>query len=334
MAGWLRLRTWKAASIAQDIAARIAALPHDEPIASLHLISVHLADLGNAQAAALAASQDAAELLDQAARARYREATRRYLQQGRRSAVDEEARAQLASAVDGWLRQLAQRYQAHAAQWRSAALRHAIPKDVLVRALTGGIRACAGLVKWSYLRHSNCPVGVWADMGNLYAAAESAGCARLQLNLGQTERETCAEREFLKPCLLAAAAPEGLTAEQTDIAERLAGYCASDTSLASQPEPYHGYVIDLESGEPPWALNSTEPLTARARSFGMHSGDRLRRLIHVVERDRLPHFAFGVDLDKVEVLATLEHLLRRWLITAAQSVSASHMTSRNSTIMD
>ncbi len=288
--------------------ARVAALPREDLAAALAELAACLEELANVPRAELAGSLGALELLDQAARSHYRDATRRYLHEPERLREDT-----LAATVDQCLIRLAQRYQSHVVLWRTSAAKYGLPKTLLVRSLTGGVRACAAVLKWSYLRQTAGPVGVWADMCTLYAAAEAAGCARTPSQWKYSVGEGCVEREFLKGCMLAAGAPEKLSPEQVDIAERLAGYCSSDLGLAYVMDERYPWYIDLEAGEPPDRYDRAAPVPARVRSFGIDSDERFRRLVHLVETDRLPPAAFGARLDKAGVMQTLRQLARQWL---------------------
>lgn len=291
------------------MAVRVAALPREDPTAALAEIAACLKEFGDVPRAELDRSLSALELLDQAARSHYRAATRRYLRE-----TEQQRENTLPATVEECLARLAQRYQSHVVLWRTSALKHAPPKTLLVRSLTGGVRACAAVLKWSYLQRSPGPIGVWADMCTLYVAAEAAGCARTPSQWQHSGGEGCVEREFLKGCLLAAGAPETLAPAQIDIAERLAGYCSPDLGLAYGMDARYAWFIDLEAGEPPGRLLDPSALVpARVRSFGIDSDERFRRLLHLVETDRLPPAAFGARLDKAGVMETLRQLARQWL---------------------
>jgi hypothetical protein len=149
-------------------------------------------------------------------------------------------------------------------------------------------------------------------MCTLYGVAEAAGCARTPVEW-KYGGESCVEREFLKGCMLAAGTPETMSPNQVDVTERLAGYCAIDLGLSQGADARYGWFIDLEAGEPPSQLDWTAPLPPRARSFGIDSDERFRRLLRLVEADRLPPAIFGAQLDRSGVMQTFQQLARYWL---------------------
>jgi len=308
MTAWLRTRRSSAQDAERRMAARVAALPREDPAAALAEIATCLEELANVPPAELAGSLSSLELLDHAARSHYRDATRRYLHGQEQLREDI-----LVPTVEECLTRLAQRYQSHVVLWRANAAKRALAKALLVRSLAGGVRACAGVLKWSYLRQTAGPVGVWADMCTLYGVAEAAGCTRTLLEWRYGSGESCVEREFLKGCMLAAGEPERMSPRQVDITERLVGYCAADLGLSQGTDLRYAWFIDLEAGEPPCQVDRTAPLPARARSFGIASDERFCRLLHLVEADRLPPEAFGAKLNKGDVMQTLRQLARHWL---------------------
>jgi hypothetical protein len=300
------------ASAGEQAVVRIATLGLEDPFGALAQLAACLAELDSVRDMGLAASLEVVERIDHAARTHYREATRRYLHEHASLRGDSFSRSSSAAAEE-CLTRVAQRYQSHVVLWRTLALKQALPTALLVRSMAGGVRACAAVLKWGYLLRTVCRVGVWADMCTLYGAAEAAACTRTSVEWTQQPGETSVEREFLKGCMLAAGARETMAPSQVDLVERLAGYCAGDLGLAPGADARYAWFVDLESGEPPRPLDPSAPLPIRARSFGIASDERFRRLLHLVETDRLRPAAFGADLDKSAILQTLRQLARSWL---------------------
>jgi hypothetical protein len=321
MTAWLgAARIWRRRVDADEqTAARVATLPRDDPFAALAQVAAWLDEPGAARDPDLCASLHAIERLDGAAAAHYRHATRRYLHE--REQLPEATLYHWSDAVEQCLTRLARRYQSSVVQWRAIAAKHGQPKELLVRSMAGGVRSCAAILKWGYLRGTAAPVGLWADMCTLYAASEAAACARTPVHWIPNGAESSVEREFLKSCMLAVAQPQTLSPEQVDIAERVAGFCAADLGIAAATDARYGWLVDLESGEAPCARDRTAPLSARVRAFGLASDERLMRLLHLVATDRLLPGAFGTGLDKAGVTATLQRLAQRWRSAGAEPES-------------
>lgn len=73
MMAWLRTRRRSAGDAEEHAAARIAALPRDDPSAALQQVCAWLGEPGSVRGAQLAGSLSALELLDHAARSHYRD---------------------------------------------------------------------------------------------------------------------------------------------------------------------------------------------------------------------------------------------------------------------
>ena len=318
LASWRRLRQGTDAQTdVHEVAARVAGLPGDDPFVALTTAAAAIRSLRAGKSVEIAVMQEALELLDHAARAHYRDATRRYLRERKR--LTEPQLATLSCGVEDCLVQLAQCYQSHVVLWRVQVARNGAAKGAFVRAMAGGTRACASLLKWSYLRQTECRVGVWADICTLYATAETAACERVPVRLAPGAAPTSVEREFLKGCMLAAASPQALSPGQVDMAERLSEYCAADIGL----EGAHGhglpFFIDLAAGEPPQVGAASVALPPHARWFGIQSPDRFRKLQRLLQTDRLAPSLLSVDVDKSAVIQVLEHLAAKWLLGASDN---------------
>jgi hypothetical protein len=318
LASWLRLRPGADAQTdARQVAARVTGLPGDDPFVALTTVAAAIKPLRAGKPMKIAVTQDALELLDHVARAHYRDATRRYLRE--RNRLTEPQLATLSCQVEDCLVQLAQCYQSHVVLWRTQAAGNGAAKGMFVRAMAGGTRACASLLKWSYLRQTECRVGVWADICTLYATAETAACERVPVRLAPGAVQTSVEREFLKGCMLAAAHPQALLPGQVDIAERLLEYCAADIGLEKVNAHGLPFFIDLAAGEPPQVGAASAALPPYSRWFGVHSADRFRRLQRLIATDRLAPSLLSVDVDKSAVMQVLEHLAARWLLGATEN---------------
>jgi hypothetical protein len=177
------------------------------------------------------------------------------------------------------------------------------------------------VLKWSYLRRSAEPVGVWADLCRLYSLAEGRACTRTPVALVPgLDLRSSIEREFLEACMLNVARPAQLHPEQVDIAERATHFCAPGFALSGAGDPRFAHLIDIEGGDPPLRRETGNGTGPTLRSFGMDGAERLlSTLLRLVQADRIPPRSFGAEVEKALVVATLEHLQSCWAAPPART---------------
>jgi hypothetical protein len=293
----------------------------EDPFAGLAVLSARL-DTLRAQPAS--APDDVAQrlgVIELDARRCYRDATRRYLAGLRTQPA--ETLAGWGATVEACLVRLAHAHQSLVAPWSSARQKVRLAPDAVVPVLARGARACAAILKWSYLRGTPARAGVWADLCRLYAMAEGRACARTPLaGAPGVDARSSVEREFLKACMLWIARPVALGPEQVDIAERVVEFCTPGFSLSSAGDSRFAHLVDIEGGEPPLLREPGRALVPSLRSVGLDGGDRLLgALLRLVQADRIPPRWFGTEVDKALVLDTLRHVASCW--TAPEQAAAA-----------
>jgi hypothetical protein len=291
---------------------QLAGLPADDPFAALEQIGDRLGTWrADAHGDVHGAAQRLADL-EAAARRCYRDATRRYLGALQRESA--ETLAAWGETVERCLLRLAHAHQSQLVPWNAPRKRLGMPPELVPAVFARSMRAGAALLKWSYLRGSAEPVGVWGDMCRLYAMAEARSCARTPVAPAPgLEPRSSIEREFLEACLLSAARPGELRPEQADIAERATHFCVAGFALSSAGDPRFVHLIDIEGGDGPRRREPDRALGPAWRSFGLDGGDRLlAALMRLVQSDRIPPRAFGTEVEKAVVVATLQHLEACW----------------------
>ena len=82
------------------------------------------------------------------------------------------------------------------------------------------------------------------------------------------KRESTAEREFLRPLMLAVSSPDGLLPIQVEIADRVITQCADAFTLSSQPGAGLHYVTDLTATFPPGRISPNVNVNPQTRFFG------------------------------------------------------------------
>jgi len=291
-------------------AERLGALPDDDPVTAMARLSGLMSDLRSWSRHPDEGSGEALTRIDAAARAAYRAATRRHVAGDRAQGPHrpEDVRA----VTQECLLRLAQSWLWLAIPWADADSAAAAAYGRGAPAIARGLRACAAVLKWSYLWHSQVPTGLWADACRLMACGESLGVSRAWVRLDPgADWYSCVEREFLKGCMLSVADPERMSPAQLDTAERVLEFCADALVLSRGEDRRLRFVIDLEDGAPP--RPAAGPFASGSRSLGMDCYDvRLDDLIRRVSAGQLRAAAFGPVLDQRLVLHTLLQLRRRW----------------------
>jgi hypothetical protein len=309
---WFRIR-WSAWGRTRAEAPPLA-LSAADPFAGLGQISERLDAMRTEPVLTPDALAARLEGLELDARRCYRDATRRYLAGLRTHSP--KALAERSATVEACLVRLAHAHQSLLVPWSSARNKVRLAPEAVAPVLARGARACAAILKWGYLRGIPARDGVWADLCRLYAMAEGRGCARTPIpGAPGIDPRSSVEREFLKACMLGAARPAALVAEQVDVAERVVEFCTPGFSLSSAADPRFAHVVDIEGGDPPQLRAPGCALAPSVRSIGLDGGERLLgTLMRLVQTDRIPPRSFGTDLEKAQVLETLQHLESCWAV--------------------
>ncbi|MCC7546683.1 MAG: hypothetical protein IT532_02850 [Burkholderiales bacterium] len=302
-------------SVGARVAERLAALPgHDEPdhdeVAVLARLSGLMSDLRGWARQPDEATAEAMAGVDAAVRQAYRSATRRHVTRDRAASVHtpQEARA----VVEECLLRLAQTWLWLALPWTMPAADAAAGHPGSASVFARGLRTSTAVLKWSCLWHAAVPAGLWADACRLLSCAEALGVARAWVRLDPgADWYSCAEREFLKGCMLATSGPERMSPPQVDAVERALEFCADALVLSPLEDRRLRFVIDLEDGMPP--RTAAGHFGPSSRSLGLDCYDvRLDDLIKRVASGRLRASAFGTVLDQPLVLRTLLQVRDRW----------------------
>jgi hypothetical protein len=291
----------------------LASLSGEDPFGTLGRIGDHLGSWRPDRRADLPACAQGLADLDAVARRIYRDATRRYLAALQREPA--ETLSAWGQTVETCLMRLAHAHQSLLVPWSNPRKRAGLPRELAPAVLARALRAGAASIKWSYLRGAPQPAGVWGDMCRLYAMAESRACARTPVAPAPgLEPRSSIEREFLEACMLSAARPLELRPEQVDIAERATHFCGPGFALSGAEDLRFGHLIDVEGGDGPRLRDAEVVPTPAWRSFGIDGGDRLlAALLRLVQSDGIPPRAFGAEVGKEVVVATLRHLEACWL---------------------
>lgn len=284
------------------------------PFRALEELSAYLDAVKTAEKLKPARAFEIVELLDRTARPFLRKLNQDYVTSDSRLTRFQQHR--LWFSAHTFLTQLAEGYRFCLARFEVGAVGAAALKPALPKIAGRALRACGGQLKWSLLRYGPVERGLWEQLARLYTAAEALAFAPWLLTLYRGERrDTSAEREFLRPLMLAASAPDGLLPIQVELADRLIAQCADAFVLSPRPGDGLHYLTDLTSAFPPGRISPSLTVSPQTRFFG--PGDAAKRVARytaqIEQTGRVPdEMNLGLEVEPAVVLDTLQHLSRYW----------------------
>ena len=254
------------------------------------------------------------ELLDRNARPYLRKLNHEYVTGG--TALTRFQQHRLWSTAHTFLTQLGEGYRFCLAKYEIGAVGAAALKPSLPKIAGRALRASAAQLKWSLLRYGPVEQQIWENLARIYMAADALGFAPWLLSLYRGERrESTAEREFLRPLMLAVSSPDGLLPIQIEIVDRILTQCADAFTISSQPAEGLHYVTDLTATFPPGRISPSVAVNPQTRFFG--PGDAAKRVAsfsaEIKRSGTVPEeMNLGLQVDPEIVLDTLQHVSRYW----------------------
>jgi hypothetical protein len=254
------------------------------------------------------------ELLDRSARPYQRRLNLEYVTGAQRLTKFQQHR--IAATNYAFQTQLAEGYRYCLAKFEIGAVGAPALKPALPKIAARALRACGAQLKWALLRYGPVDRQIWENLARLYTAAEALGFAPWLLNLYRGEkRETTAEREFLRPLLLAISSPDSLLPIQIELADRVIAHCSDAFVISPEPGKELHYVSDLAAAFPPGRISPRITVTPQTRFFG--PGEAMKRIARYsaeIERTgEVPQeLNLGLEVEPAVALAMLQHLARYW----------------------
>jgi len=254
------------------------------------------------------------ELIDRTARPFLRKLNHEFVMAG--SPLTRFQQHRLWSSAHTFLTQLGEGYRFCLAKYEIGAVGAAALKPSLPKIAGRALRASSAQLKWSLLRYGPVERQVWEHLARIYSAADALGFAPWLLSLYRGERrESTAEREFLRPLMLAVSAPDGLLPIQIEIVDRVLTQCSDAFVLSARSGGGLHYVTDLVATFPPGRISPGVNVTPQTRFFG--PGDAAKRVAGFaaeIKRNGIvpEEMNLGLQVGPELVLDTLQHLSRYW----------------------
>ena len=200
----------------------------------------------------------------------------------------------------------------------SAEVRHADFAARIPLAIVRSMRAITLGMKVSWLRYLPPDRGAWESLVRCYRAACARSVPQAMLQAYPSDAEpTSALHELTVGVMLAAAAPQGFTPRQVEIAYRAVSAHRSlfAVTVGREAQPRH-YLFDLDNPETPVRVREeVRPGDSNMFFSGVAVVDEIRPIVAASAGTRvamMPVIAYGDEFGASEKLVVLEHVLRFW----------------------
>ncbi|HYH40527.1 MAG TPA: hypothetical protein VD867_00970 [Burkholderiales bacterium] len=200
----------------------------------------------------------------------------------------------------------------------SAELKHAEFAARIPVAIVRSMRSITLGMKVSWLRYLPPDRGSWEALVRCYRDACARNAASVTMHAYPTDSEpTSALQELAVGVMLGAAAPQGLTPRQVEIAYRAVSTHRKlfTVSIGRDAQPRH-YLFDLDNPETPARVRAEVPPDDSHMFFGGEAVvDEVRPIVAASTGARvamMPAIAYGDEFGAGEKLVVLKHLLRFW----------------------
>ena len=310
-------------------------LPDKGPFRALEELSSYLDAVKTADRLKPIRVFEIVELLDRNARPFLRKLNHEFVMAG--TPLTRFQQHRLGSAAHTFLTQLGEGYRFCLAKYEVGAVGAAALKPSLPKIAGRALRALSAQLKWSLLRYGPVEQDVWQHLARIYSAADALGFAPWLLSLYRGERrESTAEREFLRPLMLAVSAPDGLLPIQIEIVDRVLTQCSDDFVLSSRSGGGLHYVTDLTATFPPGRISPSVNVTPQTRFFG--PGDAAKRVAGFaaeIKRNGIvpEEMNLGLQVRPELVLDTLQHLSRYWSSSLPERKESRRRRSEQVTVV-
>lgn len=286
----------------------IAELPSDNAVKAVDEIAGWFESLLQAVEIRGDRLYDIVNLLDQAAQAPIRKATRDYLSAVRMARSD--ARSIWAHGRFYW-EQLAGLYERVIDASRQKDKVGEYLKPALPVVSCRLLSAYSALVKWGHFRHEKPAPELWSRIGKAYLDAEAGKYAGKVVTLYAALSGTASvEQEYLRAAVLGCASLEALQPVEVELVDRLVTHLLPEFVIATSDVPGMLYWIDAASSAPPSRLAKLPTPLPTVRLIAPGAAPRVvAELSHAAERGRLPiDLNLGAEYPPRLVLRALRHL--------------------------
>jgi len=179
-----------------------------------------------------------------------------------------------------------------------------------------GLHACRTLAKVCLVHYVSVPPKLWRLAYAVHGDAEKANCATTPVHMQAAQKTlTTVTQELLGLLMLQSSAPEMMTPEQIEVADRVIEQLGEGFALLPRGAANNAFCFDPMSESPPHRAAGRPPdPNGEIRCFGAGMGyDALERLYKQLATTRTENIkAFGKDISPHVQISALQHLLAFW----------------------
>ncbi len=220
------------------------------------------------------------------------------------------------NALNNYLTALADTLCASAALLLKEATTNASLHPVAAAGAARALYACRMLTKTRLVRYASVPPKVWRAAYAVHTDAEQAACAVLPVRMDAAHKTpTSATHELLRLLMLHASAPEMMSPEQIEVADRVVEELGAEFTLRPRGVADNPFCFDPGSESAPRRADAESPEpNIDLRYFGAGAGyDTLERLYRQASTARAAEVpALGKDIPLHVQVSTLRHLGLFW----------------------
>lgn len=303
----------------KEARALIAAVPQGDALKAVQELADWVASVAATDGFKGADRLEIYRLLEDAGQPAQRKLTRDFLTVTGVGPIQE---ARLAAAVERFWLSLG---SAYAAAFADPASVKGAPEPALGVALARGMRALAQAMKWRLLRYLPVEADLWRGYVELYRAADARQLLAKPVELFAGGGETTPERELLTGLMLWLSAPDALTPEKIEAAERITQSLARKFRSEKTEGGLVTHYLDLDAPGPPSRVSPNA--REKPNRVFVTAGDAwqsLPRLADKVRKSGVPDDLAGAGVDAETLHDVIRHLERHWSPTPPVRQSARH----------
>lgn len=201
-------------------------------------------------------------------------------------------------------------YQSRMTQAACAAAADALSEASATRALA----AIRVLIKLYLVHYASVPAKMWNVAYKIHASAEQRGFATTSVRMGPAHHTTTVEKELLRLLMLKISAPDMMTPEQIEVADRAVERLGDEFTLRPAGVADNPFCFEPATGFPPRRARGRE-LPDSTRYFGPGMGyDSLENMSKQMGATPDKFRLFGNDLPPLMQSNAVQHLLTFWRI--------------------